>query len=152
MVHHVVKQLQYIAFGAATTWYFDLIKHVPELLSRGATSLPGALLVISIILHQLAVVMFLYILVYMPRVKRQFPDYSHWPENELAHIVPWLTFGIIGGWSTLFYSLWTYTSLSLWRSLLASLGLYALTVGVVGLVPAPTPPPNSEGANHLHHD
>jgi len=160
MVHHVIKQLQYITFGAATTWYFDLVKHIPELLSRGVTTFSGALTIISIILHQLAVVLFLYVLLYLPLVKGQFPDYSHWPENELANIVPWLTFGIIGGWTALFYTLWTYTPLSLWRSLLASLGFYALTLGVVGLVSTRPPPPKREGAENEkpeitsshHHD
>jgi len=145
MVHHIIKQLQYIAFGAVTSWYFGLAKHGPELLRKGITSLPGALLTISIILQTLSIVIFLYVILYFPLVKGKFPDYAHWPHNELANIVPWLTFGIIGGWTTLFYALWTYTPLSFWGSLISSLGYWALTIGIIGLIPTPSPPPRPEG-------
>ncbi|KAF8340276.1 uncharacterized protein EI90DRAFT_3035048 [Cantharellus anzutake] len=161
MAPHILKQLRYIAFGAATTWYFNVPKHISEVLDRGVTTLPGALTVTSIALQILAVGVFLYILVYLPRIKGIHPDYSHWPQNELSTAVPWLTFGIIGGWSSLFYALWSYTELVLWKSIVASLGFYALTVGIIGLIPTPTPPPRPEGAgeddltpdgNHPHHD
>ncbi|KAF9507507.1 hypothetical protein BS47DRAFT_306218 [Hydnum rufescens UP504] len=133
---HTSKQLQYIGFGTAASWYLGSFRHLQIIWVQGY-SLPGILARATLICTCLTTSLFLYILVYLPRIRGVYPDYEHWRSNELKPIVPALTISIITGWNILVYILSYYSSLGLIRSIIAGLGLYALSFGIVGMIPSP---------------
>jgi len=85
----------------------------------------------------MTVCLFLYILL-IPWIKGTQPNYSQWRQSgELSVVVPALTALIVTGWPLLSFTLSRWTDLGVLKGIIASSALYALTIGLVGLVPAP---------------
>ncbi|QRV89904.1 hypothetical protein RhiJN_17922 [Ceratobasidium sp. AG-Ba] len=133
---HALKQLKYIGTGGFGVWFLDVPSNVHAL-----RTLPGyAYLFTQFALGSLlgVVGLFLYLVLYLPRVRHRHPDYARWQESpELRIVIPILMTAIIAGWTTLAIALARWSSLGLLGSLFAATSTYALTFGLVGLIPVP---------------
>jgi len=136
MVGHTRKQLKYILTGGLTTWFTAILSELRTLLqdAKGSAQIFSQ---ISVLLGATTILIFLY-LVLLPRVRGADPNYSNWRDSpELAVIIPILTTSIVAGFSFLSFTLSTWSSLGLLWSLAGTSGLYALSFGLIGLIPVP---------------
>ncbi|KAJ6576401.1 hypothetical protein DFH09DRAFT_1149224 [Mycena vulgaris] len=112
---HALRQLQLVVPGGAITYYLDTI------LSLGA----------------LTVALFVYILL-TPWIHSVAPDFRSWRESGLlSSVIPILTFSIVTGWLGMTATLGHWTSLGYIKAVVGTSALYALTFGLLGLIPAP---------------
>ncbi|KAK7033107.1 hypothetical protein R3P38DRAFT_2920728 [Favolaschia claudopus] len=133
---HVLRQLQLVVPGGAITWWLDTISHLAATsenvkgwgqLATGSTALFGFL----------TVTLFLYILV-TPWIHGVVLDFRSWRESGiLSSVIPILTFSIVSGWLSMTITLGQWTSMGYPKAIVGTSGLYALTFGLLGLIPAP---------------
>ncbi|KAF8507669.1 hypothetical protein JB92DRAFT_2734775 [Gautieria morchelliformis] len=136
MVEHTRKQLKYVATGGMITWFTAVFSQLRELL-RDAKGSARVFTSLSVLLGITTILLFLY-LVFLPRVRGVNPNYSSWRDSpELAVVIPILTTSIVVGWSSLVFTLSTWSSLGTIWSIVGSGGLYALCFGLIGLIPVP---------------
>ncbi|KAJ7170673.1 hypothetical protein C8R43DRAFT_980411 [Mycena crocata] len=135
---HALRQLQLVVPGAAVTYYLDTIHHISAALvsadvgSWGRTAALG-----SLSLGVLTVALFVYILL-TPWIHSVTPDFRSWRESGmLSSVIPILTFSIVTGWLGLTVTLGQWTSLGYAKAVVGTSAIYALTFGLLGLVPAP---------------
>ncbi|KAF8322512.1 hypothetical protein DL93DRAFT_2071291 [Clavulina sp. PMI_390] len=141
MASRVFKQLQFVGFGAATSYYLDTFSHLNHILTNNSVySVPWLSTSLALVCAVITAVGFLYVLVYLPRFKGVRVDYEKWRETELKWAVPVLTASIMTGWHAFLYVLWRYSSLSFIWSAVADLGIYTLSFGILGLIPHPPLP------------
>ncbi|KAI0783690.1 hypothetical protein C8Q75DRAFT_810745 [Abortiporus biennis] len=136
---HTLRQLKFILPGGLTTWYFDSHHELWRIL-EGEHDVGGwARTFAAIILASalLTISLFLYILT-LPLITGEQPNYRHWRQSGvLSRVIPVLTTSILTGWSLLSYTLGHWSSLGYVEGTIASTGLYALSFGLLGLLPAP---------------
>ncbi|KAJ6513280.1 hypothetical protein C8R45DRAFT_963095 [Mycena sanguinolenta] len=133
---HILRQLQLVVPGGAITLYLDTISHLTaasaDLDSWGRTATLG-----SLFLGVLTVALFIYILL-TPWIHNVTPDFRSWRESGvLSSVIPILTFSIVTGWLTMTVTLGQWTSLGYPRAIVGTSAIYALTFGLLGLIPAP---------------
>ncbi|KAG8884729.1 hypothetical protein FRB97_003513 [Tulasnella sp. 331] len=133
-MNHALKQLKYIVGGGILAYYLDVqheldfLLHTPGWPSMAAQACIG--------LTSATVLIFLYLLVVLPRFKGIQPDYQNWrASSDLSLLVPLLTTSIASGWVLLLVSLANFTRLNLLQSIAGC--SYALMFGLVGLIPVP---------------
>ncbi|KAF9267776.1 hypothetical protein L218DRAFT_893888 [Marasmius fiardii PR-910] len=136
-LQHTLRQFKLIIPGGATVFYFDTLVEFGRILQHegedwGRTSAFGAL-----ILGLMTISLFIYVLL-TPWIRGVEPDYRSWRESGiLSSVIPLLTTTIISGWLLLAMTLWHYSESGFLRSVLGACAVYALTFGLLGLVPAP---------------
>ncbi|KAH7341610.1 hypothetical protein B0J17DRAFT_714772 [Rhizoctonia solani] len=139
---HALKQLKFIGTGGFGVWFFDIPTNIQIL-----RSLSGyASFFTQLALGALGTVvgLFLYLVLYLPRVQRRHPNYARWNESsELRVVIPILMTSIILGWTSLVTALARWSSLGIVGSICGATGTYALTFGLVGLIPVPSSSHNS---------
>jgi len=133
---HVLRQLQLVVPGGAITWYLDTISHLAaasaNVESWGRTATLG-----SLSLGVLTVALFIYILL-TPWIHSVTPDFRSWRESGvLSSVIPLLTFSIVTGWLSMTVTLGQWTSLGYPKAIVGTSAIYALTFGLLGLLPAP---------------
>ncbi|KAG8927365.1 hypothetical protein FRC02_008248 [Tulasnella sp. 418] len=134
-----LKQLKYIVSGGFITYLTNVHGEILTLLRQGGW--PSYTTQFSVGLCSATVTIFLYLMVYLPRVKGIHPDYQNWRTSpDLSVLVPALTSTIVFGWSSLAVSLSLWSNLDIVRSLIGSIGCYLLMFGLVGLIPVPPLP------------
>ncbi|KAF8606566.1 hypothetical protein BDV93DRAFT_520847 [Ceratobasidium sp. AG-I] len=135
---HILKQLKFIGTGGLGVWFFDIPSNLQVLRSSSGY----AFLSTQIALGSLSTVvaLFLYLVLYLPRVQKRQPDYARWNQSpELRVVIPILMSAIIVGWTSLVVALARGSPLGIMSSIFGATGTYALTFGLVGLIPVPTP-------------
>jgi len=133
---HRRKQLKYVVTGGAITWFTAVLSQLHELL-KDATGTARVFTYISVLLGITTILLFLY-LVIVPRIRGANPNYANWRDSpELASIIPVLTGSIVAGWTSLVFTLYTWSTLGPIWSLAGACGLYALCFGLIGLIPVP---------------
>jgi len=133
---HTLKQLKFVLPGGLVTYVFDTWTRFWELVEqeKGWATFSART---SFACGVLTVCLFLYLLL-LPWVREKQPNYSQWRKSgELSFVVPTLTALIVAGWPLLSFTLSRWTDLGVLKGVIASSGLYALTIGLLGLVPAP---------------
>ncbi|KAJ8592208.1 hypothetical protein M405DRAFT_851064 [Rhizopogon salebrosus TDB-379] len=136
--NHTVRQLKFIIPGAAVTYAFDTHRVFLDLLARTDSDAWSRLFAIaSMGIEGLVIVLFLYVLL-VPWIHGIEPDYRSWRDSGvLSSVIPILTVAILGGWSLLCFTLGRWSGLGYLRGAVGASGLYALTFGLLGLLPAP---------------
>ncbi|KAG0706812.1 hypothetical protein DFH29DRAFT_900155 [Suillus ampliporus] len=116
--NHTVRQLKFIIPGAVITYAFNTHRVFLELLTRQDVEGLGRLFALaSTGLEGL---------------------YRSWRDSGiLSSVIPILTVAILVGWSLLSFTLGRWSSLGYLEGVVGASGLYALTFGLLGLLPAP---------------
>ncbi|KAH9838239.1 uncharacterized protein C8Q71DRAFT_750134 [Rhodofomes roseus] len=139
---HTLKQLKFILPGGLITYYLDSHAAFWRVVNADAdidgwgriaayASLGSATLTISLFMYILSI----------PLLQGQQPNYRRWRESGvLSSVIPLLTASIVVGWSLLSYTLGRWSKFGVIEGVIASSGLYALTFGLLGLIPAPKVP------------
>jgi len=134
-VSRTVKQLQYIFAGGAVTYYLGIPSQLAVI-----SQLSGWASVFSQIAFTsggLTLVLFLYLVLVLPRLKGVKPNYADWRHSsELASIIPLLTGSIFIGWTTLLIVLARWSDLGAFKSIIGAMGVYATAFGLLGLIPS----------------
>ncbi|KAG2036927.1 hypothetical protein BDR03DRAFT_865153 [Suillus americanus] len=136
---HTIRQLKFIIPGAAITYAFNTHRVFLELLTRqDVEGQWGRLFAFaSTGFEGLVITLFLYVLL-VPWIHGLEPDYQSWRDSGiLSSVIPILTTAILVGWSLLSFTLGRWSSLGYIKGLVGASGLYALTFGLLGLLPAP---------------
>ncbi|OSX57747.1 hypothetical protein POSPLADRAFT_1041611 [Postia placenta MAD-698-R-SB12] len=137
--HHTLRQLKFILPGGLTTYYLNSHAIFWRVV-RGDTGTDGwgrfvALAALGSAL--LTVTLFIYILS-IPLLEGEQPNYRRWRESgTLSSVIPILTASIVVGWWLLTFTLSRWSGLGLIEGVVGASGLYALTFGLLGLVPSP---------------
>ncbi|KZT72981.1 hypothetical protein DAEQUDRAFT_722072 [Daedalea quercina L-15889] len=139
---HTLKQLKFILPGGLITYYLGSHEALWRIVDGEAhttgwgrlaayASLGSAMLTISLFMYILSI----------PLIQGQQPNYRRWRESGvLSSVIPLLTASIVVGWSLLSYTLGCRSNFGVIEGVIASSGLYALTFGLLGLIPAPNVP------------
>ncbi|KAJ6505989.1 hypothetical protein DFH09DRAFT_1050915 [Mycena vulgaris] len=132
------RQLQLVVPGGAITYYLDTVHHLAAALaSVDVDSWGRTATLASLSLGALTVALFVYILL-TPWIHSVAPDFRSWRESGLlSSVIPILTFSIVTGWLGMTATLGHWTSLGYIKAVVGTSALYALTFGLLGLIPAP---------------
>ncbi|KAJ7475833.1 hypothetical protein FB451DRAFT_1244922 [Mycena latifolia] len=135
---HALRQLQLVVPGGVLTYYLKTIHHLSAALaSADASSWGRTATQASLSLGVLTVALFIYILL-TPWIHSVTPDFRSWRESGLlSSVIPILTFSIVTGWLGMAATLGQWTSMGYPKAVVGTSALYALTFGLLGLIPAP---------------
>ncbi|KAG1722967.1 uncharacterized protein EDB91DRAFT_1063682 [Suillus paluster] len=136
--NHTVRQLKFIIPGAVITYAFNTHRVFLKLLTRqDVEGLARLFALASTGLEALVIILFLYVLL-VPWIHGLEPDYQSWRDSGiLSSVIPILTVAILVGWSLLSFTLGRWSSLGYLEGVVGASGIYALTFGLLGLLPAP---------------
>ncbi|ORY29951.1 hypothetical protein BCR39DRAFT_530255 [Naematelia encephala] len=165
LITTLIKHGKYIALGGVGTWYTDLIGVGRRILDEESGWI-RRVLVAAIGLHGLTIIIFLYLVLFLPWFRGYIPHYPKWQQSaRLRLLVPVLTATILLGWTSYVVSLSQAGKASIFvslgdavqgvgeadpakmsgtrgigvfRAMAGTTALYALTLGVLGLIPAPS--------------
>ncbi|KAJ7494719.1 hypothetical protein B0H11DRAFT_2003106 [Mycena galericulata] len=135
---HALRQLQLVVPGGAITYYLHTVHHIAATLaSADADSWGRSATLASLALGALTVALFLYILL-TPWIHGVTPDFRSWRESGLlSSVIPMLTFSIVTGWLGMTATLGQWTGMGYPKAIVGTSAIYALTFGLLGLIPAP---------------
>ncbi|KAJ7756394.1 hypothetical protein DFH07DRAFT_820408 [Mycena maculata] len=135
---HYLRQLQLVVPGGVLTYYLRTVHHLAATLNSADPDSWGRMAAIaSIALGALTVALFIYILL-TPWIYSVAPDFRSWRESGLlSSVIPMLTFSIVTGWLSMTMTLGQWTSLGYPKAVVGTSAIYALTFGLLGLIPAP---------------
>ncbi|KAJ7707726.1 hypothetical protein B0H17DRAFT_917806 [Mycena rosella] len=134
---HALRQLQLVVPGGVLTYYLDTVHHLSAALASAAQLPRRTATLASLSLGVLTVALFVYILL-TPWIHSVAPDFRMWRESGLlSSVIPILTFSIVTGWLGMAATLGQWTSLGYPKAVVGTSALYALTFGLLGLIPAP---------------
>jgi len=131
---HTQKQLKFLLPGGCVTYAFGTTAKFWQLVEtdQGWARMSART---SLACGAMAVSLFLYILL-VPWIRGVQPNYTQWRRSgELSFIIHALTVLIVTGWPLLWFTLSYFTDLGALKGVIAASGLYAFTVGLLGLVP-----------------
>lgn len=133
---HKRKQVKYIVTGGAITWFTTILPSLRLLLDE-TTGTARFFTYSSVLLGIATILLFLYV-VLLPWTRGANPNYANWRDSpDLAAIIPILTGCIVSGWSCCAFTLSVWSHLGTFWSIIGASGLYALTFGLIGLIPTP---------------
>ncbi|KAK4687751.1 hypothetical protein P7C73_g2361, partial [Tremellales sp. Uapishka_1] len=158
------KHGKYVLAGGLGCWWLDL-QDVCQRIYSGDGGWIRKFMLAAIGFHGLTVIIFLYLVVFLPWLRGYIPNYPKWQQSaRLRVLVPVLTATIFLGWSSLVVSLSQAgkrsarqavvdvvkgaasgnveqmkggKGLGVFASMLGATALYTLTLGLLGLIPAP---------------
>ncbi|TFK72884.1 hypothetical protein BDN72DRAFT_266573 [Pluteus cervinus] len=132
---HVLRQLKLVIPGGAITYYLGTIHHFLDIVSTQSDSWGSTVARIALLNGLATITLFLYVLVIHWKKGVQ-PNYRSWRESGvLSLVIPTLTASIVVGWMLSVFVLGGWSSLGYAKGIVGA--LYALTFGLLGLVPAP---------------
>ncbi|KAF5341870.1 hypothetical protein D9611_001865 [Ephemerocybe angulata] len=134
---HAARQLKYVIPGAVATYYIGTLGELRRTCNgeNGSIAKTGALG--AGVLGLTTVALFLYVI--LLRFLGREPDYRSWRNSSgaLSTVIPALTGSIVVGWLLAVATLGQWSSLGYIQSVIGVTGVYALTVGLLGLIPVP---------------
>ncbi|TFK23588.1 hypothetical protein FA15DRAFT_620515 [Coprinopsis marcescibilis] len=136
-VGHALRQLKLVVPGGLATYYLGVWPEFWRTVMglNGSLARTGALAAGGLGLT--TVVLFIYILV-LPLTAGEEPDYRSWRKSPvLSSVIPVLTASIVLGWLTAVSVLGQWSSLGYLRGVIGVSSTYALTFGLLGLIPVP---------------
>ncbi|KAK7690717.1 hypothetical protein QCA50_005816 [Cerrena zonata] len=133
---HTLRQLKFILPGGLVTFYLGSHNEFLRVYHE-EQGLAGTLVLLSLALSAVTLGLFLYILAF-PLIRGEQPNYRHWRQSGvLSTVIPLLTTSILLGWSILAYVLGRWSNLGYIWGVIGASGLYSLSFGLLGLIPAP---------------
>ncbi|KAK0469797.1 uncharacterized protein EV420DRAFT_67072 [Desarmillaria tabescens] len=136
---HQIRQLRLVIPGVLITYFFGTWKEIWEIQQQEQTWGRTAALS-SLFLGLTTIGLFLYVML-TPWRKGEEPNFRSWRESGLlSTVIPLLTSSIVGGWLLLVVTLGEWSGLGYLKAIVAASGVYMLTFGVLGLIPAPKVP------------
>ncbi|WWD16145.1 hypothetical protein CI109_100570 [Kwoniella shandongensis] len=169
----IIKHGKYIALGGAGCWWVGLAGAIQKVLG-GEKGWVRRVLIAGLGLHVTTITIFLYLVLFLPWLRGFVPNYINWQKSaRLRVIVPLLTTTILLGWTCLVISLSQAgkrtmlesaldavkglgnasleqmeggEGLGVFKAMAGATALYTLTLGVLGLIPAPAKVPIREKA------
>ncbi|WVQ78514.1 hypothetical protein IAT38_000600 [Cryptococcus sp. DSM 104549] len=161
----LIKHGKYILAGGAGCWWVDLAGGVGRVLDKDGGWV-RRMMIAGLGLHAATVLIFLYLVLFLPWLRGYIPNYVKWQDSaRLRVIVPLLTTTILGGWTCLVISLSQggkttmfesvmdavrglgnasleqmegHEGMGVFGSMVGATALYTFTLGVLGLIPAPS--------------
>ncbi|KAJ7158770.1 hypothetical protein C8R46DRAFT_907521 [Mycena filopes] len=134
---NALRQLQLVIPGGALTYYLDTLSHLAVALSANVDSWGRTVALCSLSLAGLTVALFFYIFL-MPWINNVATDFRSWRESGvLSSVIRMLTFSIVTGWISMVWTLGQWTDLGYPKAIVGTSAIYALTFGLLGLIPAP---------------
>lgn len=149
-VNAFIKHGKYVALGGAGCWWTDLFPVAADI--RGGTGgWARNVLRVAVGLHGLTVLIFLYLVLFLPWFRGYIPHYPRWQQSaRLRVLVPLLTASILSGWTCFVVALSQAPTpatssppavhrqpMGIVSAMAAATSLFVLTLGVLGLIPAP---------------
>ncbi|KAG7451153.1 uncharacterized protein BT62DRAFT_883848 [Guyanagaster necrorhizus] len=145
---HQIRQLRLVIPGGLITYFIgtaDLGQAREPLCGEycsnaNSKSLCRTAALSSLFLGVTTIVLFFYVML-TPWRKGEEPNFRLWRKSGLlSTVIPLLTFSIVGGWLLLVVTLGHWSGLGYPKAIVAASGLYMLTFGILGLIPAPKVP------------
>ncbi|KJA26274.1 hypothetical protein HYPSUDRAFT_36552 [Hypholoma sublateritium FD-334 SS-4] len=134
---HTLRQLKLVLPGAAITYYLGTLNDFYNILGGDGGAWARLAGLGASGLGFTTVTLFLYVLL-MPWVTGEEPNYQTWRESGiLSSVIPALTGSIVVGWLLAVSTLGQWSSLGYVRSTIGVSAFYALTFGLLGLIPVP---------------
>lgn len=134
---HAARQWKYVIPGALATYYIGVWEEFFRTLDgeNGSLGRTGALGAAGLGLT--TVTLFLYVI--LLRIIGREPDYRSWATSPgaLSKVIPTMTGSIAFGWLVAVATLGQYSNLGYIKSVIGVTGVYALTFGILGLIPVP---------------
>ncbi|KAE9400200.1 hypothetical protein BT96DRAFT_881478 [Gymnopus androsaceus JB14] len=136
MPSHTLRQLKLIVPGGAIAYHFGTLQDFWTVVQSGS-GLGRSTALAALFAGCMTIVLFILILL-TPWIRGVEPDFRLWRESGiLSSIIPLLTMSIVFGWLLLVVSLAHYSGSGLFKGVVGALAVYALSFGVLGLLPAP---------------
>jgi len=132
---HTLKQLKLVVPGAALTYYLGTVNVFLSMLqgSAGFWARTGA--IVASVLGLVTISLFSYVLV-LPWFTGHKINYNTWRNSGiLSSVIPALTSSIVIGWLIAVSTLGQWSSLGYVKGVIGVSAFYALTFGLLGLVP-----------------
>ncbi|EAU85419.2 hypothetical protein CC1G_07113 [Coprinopsis cinerea okayama7 len=143
---NAIKQLKLVIPGGVITWYIGVWEEFWRTVSgyNGSLARTGALTAGGLGLATIA--LFIYIL-FIPITTGEEPDYRAWRQSPvLSSVIPTLTTTIVLGWLVALIVFGQWSSLGYIKGFIGVSAAYALTFGLLGLLPAPKAKPKTRQA------
>jgi len=133
---HALKQLKLVLPGAALTCYLGTIHTFLGMLNGSAGSWAKTGAIAASGLGLITISLFSYVL-FLPWITGEEPNYKTWRDSGiLSSVIPALTSSIVIGWLLAVSTLGQWSSLGYVKGVIGVSAFYALTFGLLGLVPA----------------
>ncbi|KAF8896379.1 hypothetical protein BD779DRAFT_1495579 [Infundibulicybe gibba] len=135
--HHAFRQLKLVVPGLAITYYLGTISEFLRIL-QDTESPWGRTVALGGLGHGLATIaLFVYVLM-TPWIKGVEANYRSWRESGvLSSVIPVLTASIVIGWFLFVLTLGQWSQMGYLKGIIGVSSVYALTFGLLGLVPVP---------------
>ncbi|KAF8656184.1 hypothetical protein AX16_002624 [Volvariella volvacea WC 439] len=134
---HTWSQLKLVIPGGAITYFLGTIQEFSRLLDQTSSSWARTVALVAMAHGAATVALFIYVLL-TPWLKGVEPDFKRWREHGvLSWVIPILSASIVIGWLLSVLALGQWSSLGYLEGIIAVCSLYALTFGLLGLIPAP---------------
>ncbi|KAF8808717.1 hypothetical protein BYT27DRAFT_7096144 [Phlegmacium glaucopus] len=132
---HALKQLKLVLPGAALTYYLGTIHTFLSVLHGSAGSWARTGAIVAAGLGLITITLFSYVLL-LPWFTGEKPNYKTWRDSGiLSSVIPALTSSIVIGWLVAVSTLGQWSSLGYVNGIIGVSAFYALTFGLLGLVP-----------------
>jgi len=134
---HALRQMKLLIPGAVMTYYLGTLDEFWDILHGNGGSLAQSAAFIVSLLGLTTIGLFLYVL-FLPLITGEEPDYRTWRESRaLRGLIPILTISIVVGWLVSVSTLGHWSHLGYVKGSVGVSAFYALTFGVLGLIPVP---------------
>jgi len=134
---HALGQLKLLVPGAAMTYYLGTLDEFWDILHGNGGSLAQSAAFVISLLSLTTIGLFLCVL-FLPFLTGEEPDYRTWRESPaLRGLIPVLTISIVVGWLLSVSTLGQWSHLGFVKGSVGVSAFYALTFGVLGLIPVP---------------
>ncbi|TEB33363.1 hypothetical protein FA13DRAFT_1730366 [Coprinellus micaceus] len=133
---HAARQLKFVIPGALATYYIGVLEEYWRTLVgiNGPLARTGALTAGGLGLTTVALLLYVISLYYTAAE----PDFRSWRDSSpLRRVITTMTGSIVLGWLVAVGTLGQWSSLGYVKSVVGVTGVYALTMGLLGLIPVP---------------
>ncbi|KAJ3734330.1 hypothetical protein DFJ43DRAFT_1064749 [Lentinula guzmanii] len=133
---HTLRQIKLILPGGAIAYYFGTLQEFWTII-RSDAGLARSTALAALFSGCTTIALFIFVLL-TPWIRGVEPDFREWRESGiLSSVIPLLTTSIVLGWLLLVISLAHYSDSGIFRGVVGASAVYALSFGLLGLLPAP---------------
>ncbi|KAJ4477227.1 hypothetical protein J3R30DRAFT_191801 [Lentinula aciculospora] len=133
---HTLRQLKLIVPGGVIAYHFGTLHEFWTIIQSGA-GLARSIALATLFSGCMTIALFIFVLL-TPWIRGVEPDFRVWRESGvLSSVIPLLTASIVLGWLLLVISLTHYTNSGIFGGVVGASAVYALSFGLLGLLPAP---------------